>query len=566
MKGKNELKVILVAQNSSYTHTNAAVRILACALSPRHEAKIIETTVNAHAHAHGKALEFAETLYAEHADIYAFSVYIWNRREQLGAARIIKQLLPECAVVLGGPEVSYESEDFIEKNRFVDYLIRGEGEAAICDIADGKYPRGSIVDGGIYDLFEASSEPYYCNKYSSAQNYDGKLVYYESSRGCPYKCSYCLSSVKRPGEKVRSKPAELVEKEIGELMSHDIKAIKFVDRTFNFDRARTVRLFEYIMSSAEAKTQNGMYKGPMCHFEICAALLDDAVIEILSHAPRGLFRFEIGVQTVTPETLAAIGRKNDTEIILENVRRLREKTKVTVHLDLICGLPLDTVDGIKKSFDSIYGMCDLLQMGFLKLLPGTALRLREEAEKYGMVWLEEPPYTLLCNSTVTFAEMRRLSVIADTVEKFSEADGGFKNTVDFMTSRADSAFDFYDALGKYISGAGNISQRGLYKLLLDFGAEYFSLCGDGLQTLREYLRLDFIISNQGKPPIEIERKYTETEIRILSEIKRRVIRETPKNSGEWFVPALEVHLFSFDEENAYVFDRKSRRCETRPLS
>jgi radical SAM superfamily enzyme YgiQ (UPF0313 family) len=557
------LKIVLVAQNSSYTHTNAAVRIFARLLSPKHEVKIIETTVNDR----GGVEAVSEKLYREKADMYAFSVYIWNRTEQLLSARIIKQLLPDCIVAIGGPEVSYEKEDFISRNPYVDYLIRGEGEQAICDIADGKYKRGSIIDGGIFNGFSVSSEPYYsetnaiCGSLGENENYDGKLIYYESSRGCPYNCSYCLSSAKRPGEHVRAKTAEFAAEEIKILMSHNVKAIKFVDRTFNFDIARAKYIFIKIMEFAKENTEKGKYSGPTCHFEICAALIDDETIDILSDAPEGLFRFEIGVQTATSETLEAIGRRNDTEKIITAVKKLRERTRVTVHLDLICGLPLDTVEGIKKSFNLIYGLCDCLQMGFLKLLPGT--RLREEAGKYGMIYLDMPPYTVLCNSTVSFDEMRMLSRIADAAEKFSEKDSGFFSSLEYLIGKARSAFDFYDELSSFLSKNGAVSSRKMYEEIFLFAEKQGYLKDGSSGILREKLRYDFLLSNQGTPPAAIDRKYSDDEKEYIFSVRRAVIHEKPKEDIKLFVPALEAHLFLFDEDSVYLIDRKNHCFEVR---
>ena len=544
-KGENSL----VAQNSSYTHTNPAVRIFACALEKDHDVQIVETTVNDS----GGEMALCEKLYEKKADLYAFSVYIWNRFQQLNTAKMIKKLLPGALVAVGGPEVSFENENFLRENQYVDFLIRGEGERALCDIADGKYLPHTVIDGGVFEGFAASDEPYFCNAHSKGCE-DGKLMYYESSRGCPFSCSYCLSSVKRQGERVRAKDSEKVKNELSVLLTHNVKAIKFVDRTFNFDTARAKEIFSFIIGFDE-KNGGGC---PTCHFEICASLIDDDTVNILSRARPGLIRFEIGVQTATEESLSAIGRRNDTAKIIENVAKLKEKTKVTLHLDLICGLPKDSYDGIKRSFDMIYPFSECLQLGFLKLLPGT--KLRNEAKEHGMEYLDFPPYTLYKSDGFSFEELRKLSGIADTAESFSEKEGSFCKSIGFLIGKSGSPFEFYEKLSSFLSSRQGLSPRAKYTALYDFACE---LSEDEKRSLCEYLRYDFLTSNQGKPPLAVERRYTDGERAELEAVRKTVIHESPKNEGNWFVPALETHLFDFDSGNVYIIDRKNHRVETR---
>ncbi len=544
-----------MALNSSYTHTNPAVRIFADLLAKKHEVHISETTVNDR----GGVLSLCEKLYEQNADLYAFSVYIWNRSMQLEAARTLKKLLPDSLIVLGGPEVSFCDEEFLFENSFVDYLIKGEGEKAICDIADGKYSPKTIVDGGIYEAFADSDEPYFCAENPLGCK-EGALLYYESSRGCPYNCSYCLSSVKKPGEMVRAKPCEMVKKELSVILSKNVRCIKFVDRTFNFDKERAKELFSFIIDYS--KNHDGFC--PTCHFEICAALLDDETMDILSKAPEGLIRFEIGVQTATTLSLSEIGRRDDTAKIIENVKKLKAKTKVTVHLDLICGLPYDCYDGIAGSFDLIYGLCDHLQLGILKLLPGT--KMRGMAKDYGMKFLDSPPYTLLCSDTFSFSLMRKLSGIADTVDAFSEKDSGFFEAISYLSGLSPSPFGLFEKLYEYFSEGKNLSHREKYAELLTFAQEKLGLCGLQLETLREKLRFDFLLSNQGRTPSGISREYTDAERQELELFRTRIIHEAPKGEGGFFVPALETHIFSFDSKKIYVFDRKNKRVQSRKRS
>ncbi|MBE6622841.1 MAG: DUF4080 domain-containing protein [Ruminococcaceae bacterium] len=548
------MKTVFVAQNSSYTHTNSAVRILARCLEDNGlEAEIVETTIGDR----GGAIALCEKLYEKKGDIYAFSVYIWNRSEQLLAASLIKKLIPGCTVVFGGPEVSFEDETFLDQNPFIDYVIRGEGEEAIVEIANGKCEKG-FVDFGVYEKFSSSCEPYfsYPEKYGETC---GKLIYYETTRGCPFSCSYCLSSVKKKGECVRSKPAELVKQELSHLMSEDIKAIKLVDRTFNYDRKRAYELFSYMIEkSAENLDENGKYRGATIHFEICAALLDEETMTLLEKAPENLFRFEIGVQTANPASLKAIGRADDTGKILENVKRLKEKTNIELHLDLICGLPNDSFSDIRNSFNKVYGNCHKLQMGFLKLLPGTALK--NEAGKYKMKSLDVPPYTVLETDKISFFEMMTLTRIAEVAEKFSDAESGFDTAISLMIKNCESPFDFYFELSRFLNEKGSVSSKKLYCEILGFANCYFEGKKALINDIKESLRYDYLMSNQGRCPFETERIYTEDEEKYLAFAKKQFIHSDIRNTQKIFVPALEAHLFSFDCENVYFIDRKNRLC------
>lgn len=560
------MKIVLVARNASYSHTNLAVRIFKRLLEPRHTVRIVETTVNDR----GGVPALVERLYAEKAELYAFSVYIWNRNDQLSAARLIKELFPACAVVLGGPEVSYEEKDFLTKNPFVDFLIRGEGEDALCAVADGKYPRKSIIDGGVYEGFAASPEPYF-EKDADAEKElaAGKLVYYESARGCPFRCAYCLSSVKdgKGGASVRCKPAALVKRELVPLLHSGAKAVKFVDRTFNFDRARAKELFAFLIDAAKDRMRNGCYTGPTCHFEICASLLDDETMLLLRKAPHGLFRFEIGVQSVHPETLRAVDRVDDTEQVLAALHTLRETTAVTLHADLICGLPYDTFETVWQGFDALYGSCDMLQMGFLKLLPGT--KLRRESARYGMIALREPPYTVLCTDTLPFEKMRRLTRIADASERLSEET--FRYALPFLTAHAPGAspFAFFDLAAA--SGAADqaLTARAAFEALASLGRTSLSLSETENEELRERLRCDFLRTNQGPVPRGLLREKMPAEAAFLDAARRRFLRmpaaEAAEEADAFFAPATEAHLFSFEPESVFFIDRKNHRIRRLPL-
>ncbi len=445
------MKIALLAVAGSYSHTNLAIRCLrAPLLAAGFEVELIEGSLG---DTDGALLD---RLFAAHADIYGFSSYIWNIKRMLSLASDIKTLCPDAAIVFGGPEVSFETERF-DSCEFIDTIICGEGERAMTEVCElirnGKKPprikraaEHILNDGILY----AHNEP------------SKKLLYYESSRGCPYSCAYCLSSADKG---VRAKPAEQATAELYEFEKFDgERVIKLVDRTFNFDRTRANAIWRALLDEKYTKQY---------HFEICASLLDEESFEILSRFPRGKVRLEIGLQSTNRETLALGARHIDPDEVLSACRRLYDMGNLVLHLDIICGLPGDTLADIKNAFDRAYPVCTELQVGFLKLLCGTALR--RDSEALGIKYRKEPPYEVLETKTLSYSELRRLHEISDLVERYRDGEK-FSRSLPAALSLFSSPFEFFNGLLEYIERNDGrpirkIGQADAFSLLFGFATE-----------------------------------------------------------------------------------------------
>lgn len=490
------MKITLLAMNSSFVHTSLALRTLSCALrADGREVTPLEYTVK------DSRTRVLEELYATGADVYGFSCYIWNISELLPLAEELKRLMPHTIIVFGGPEVSFWTREELDLHPFVDFAVTGEGEDALpslCrDIENGaavaKYPDG-IVTGGAFRGFEEQGIPYTEKEIS-----EGRIVYYESSRGCPFRCAYCLSSVTSYGDgqkRVRSKSAQ---RALDDLMRFEsptssIRVVKFVDRTFNFDRQRAKEIWRGLLDGKYTKKY---------HFEVCASLLDAESLEILSQAPDGKFQLEIGVQSTNPETLRASDRPDDTAAVLDALRRLRDIPGVHVHADLIAGLPLESYESFKRSFDGVFGLCDQLQVGFLKLLKGC--RLREDAEKYGIVFSPRPPYEVLKTDSITFPELCRLKRVAALVDRLVSSER-FAASLDFMiratqeNAPAPSPFEFFESLDEFLGKEVTaISGRALYEQMFAYARSRVKDT-DTLREILHRLHYDYLLGESSPIP------------------------------------------------------------------
>ncbi len=474
-------KITLFAMNGSYAHSSLAIRVLKKSLNGAGFdcVSLVEATLR------HRTEQVLAALVGEDADLYGFSCYIWNIKEMLALAADLRALLPGCRILLGGPEVSHDTGRFTALP-FVDAVITGEGERAIVEAAK------TVKQGeALPKIIQGTLDPDFTKKgIAYEKTYPvTPLVYYESSRGCPYSCAFCLSSA---ASGVRAKTAEDTLADLLEF--EDFPApftVKLVDRTFNFDKKRAAAIWRGLLDEKYTKCY---------HFEISAALLDEECFEILSKFPPGKVRLEIGLQSTNRETLAAISRQTDAEKVVAAAKRLVEMGNVNVHLDLIAGLPFEGMDSFKKSFDGAYFACHDLQLGFLKLLHGTALRKR--AAEYGIVAAAEPPYTVLKTNWLSFAELHRLHGVADLLDRLREK-GRFQGALDFMLPRVDSPFDFYSGFLDHLTAATGqavqkIAQRDLFKHLAEYGQK--QLNPQNGATFLDLLRQDFAAAEARKPP------------------------------------------------------------------
>lgn len=522
---------MLFALNGSYSHTNLAVRAIGAHLVDSGiQTVIIEKSLK------DTRLSVLESLVREKADIYGFSVYIWNVTEMMQFASEVHALLPEAKIVFGGPEVSFEDESFFESHPYIDHIITGEGEEAFVSlcraISHGEalpgilmpQPYGKFTENGIY--------------YDRIGEKPHGLVYYESVRGCPFSCAYCLSSVT---EGIRAKS---VEKTLEDLLQFeafdDIRTVKLVDRTFNFSRERAKALWRALSGDSYTKEY---------HFEVSAALLDEESFEILANAPKGKFRLEIGVQSTNPETVAAVDRRLDTDKTLLALARLHKKQNLHLHADLIAGLPYEDFVRFGKSFDDVYGICDVLQLGFLKLLKGS--RMRRDAEKYGIVYSPFPPYQVLKTDMLSFAEITRLHAIDALNDRFSNS-GKFLHTFPYLPLASGSAFAFFDGLVSFAEKhfdcheIARLPQVEAFRLIVEYAS---TLAGIDMEEVRQRLTLDFLMGETRRLPDFLR---TET---VTAEEKREALSRVPAGIR----PGCEVVRFPWLSDVPVIVDRVGRR-------
>ncbi|SUY31106.1 radical SAM domain-containing protein [Clostridium perfringens] len=435
-----------------------------------------------------------EGIIEEKPDVVAFSCYIWNMEFVNRLAELIKLVDPNIEILYGGPEVSYEGKEFLE-NHEGEYVIVGEGEKTFREFVLYKLGEGKIEDikGLNYKrdgkVFENPKRPEMdMNElvfpYTYEEDINNKIVYYEASRGCPFKCKYCLSSVMHG---VRFLDVERVKKELKYFMERGLKLVKFVDRTFNCNREYTVELLKYL-SEQDTETR--------FHFEVAADLLTEEQIEILNNAPRGRFQLEVGVQTTNNEVLHNINRYITYENIKEKVLKVAAGKNVMQHLDLIAGLPGEDLESFKKSFNDVHDIRpDEIQLGFLKLLKGSSMR--EEAKKWGIVYSPYAPYEIIRSKDISYEELLLLKKVEAMVDKYYNSCK-FNNVIKFFLNIYEKPFDFYYDLAIFFEEKGNfkrsIGNVEYYKILLDFYLEKIGGKDEGL--FKEVLKFDYLCFNK----------------------------------------------------------------------
>ncbi len=504
------MKILLFSLNASRSHTNLAIRCLQQSLSENgfSDVSLLERTEKDRSH------ETLAALFEANADLYGFSTYIWNRKAHLTLAENLKKLRPMATIVFGGPEVSYHTDAFLEKYPFVDSVIAGEGEEAIVEAAtilgQGK-PLPKEMIGRPYPKFADTVISYRENERK------GNILYYESSRGCPFRCAYCLSGAEEH-KAIRAKTLDDVKKDLLAFETlENVKIIKFIDRTFNFNISRAKAIWRELLNDSYTKSY---------HFEIAASLLDAESFSILQAFPKGKIQLEIGLQSTDPKVLAAIRRRDDSQTVLSALERLMSFRNMHIHADLICGLPLDTMPSIAKSFDDLFGKCHMLQLGFLKLLDGSPLY--EEIDTYGYLFHTEPPYEVLSSNTLSFSEITRLKAL-DAILDRTVNSGRFANAMVVLT-RDRSPFDTLLALSSFVGDPQSLSQKDLYLSLWRFEALQAE---SRLAEMEDALLLDFLLNEQGRPTIG----FPYTLLSLTHEEKRTLSKKHPM----LYIPATECY-------------------------
>lgn len=516
------LRAAICALNSKYIHSALAPWNLLAGIEahgdPDIVAEVIEGTINE------EPEDILPRILATHPRVIGFSCYIWNISATRKLVRLVKEALPESIIVLGGPEVSYNAAAILREEPAVQYVISGEGELPFAlllqaikkgeqawDIPGVSYRQDGRIVTNPQGSPGAEPPSPYSPKYLAALN--GRIAYLETSRGCPYSCAFCLSGFGR----VRYFNLERAKEELLLLANSGTQTVKLVDRTFNARRSRAVELFRFIIDNYGHRIPSGVH----IHFEIAGDLLDDETIDLLARAPAGAIQFEIGLQSFNSETLAAINRKTDLERLQKNVRRLVENGNIHIHLDLIAGLPYEDLASFAESFNTAYKLRPhMLQLGFLKLLHGSQMRV--EPEKYPCVYEDEPPYEVRETPWLSAAELRYLKGTEEALERLYNS-GRFRRTLEYLFGQLKlEPFELFGQFGQYLAA------RGTYGMPLDnFLAlilEYFGTqAGIDRITLRDKLVCDFLATNaSGSLPAVLR-----IEDPALNRIKKNLQRKKP---------------------------------------
>ena len=473
------MKFLLIAINAKYIHSNPAIYSLKAYAGAEYEneIEITEYTIN------NRMEDILSDIYKRKPDAAAFSCYIWNWRIIRELTAELHKVMPLLPIWLGGPEVSFDAEIILKEHGEVTGIMTGEGEETFRELLayyrerhygkererkkelkeiDGIVFRqeGEIVRTKGREPMDMDALPFL---YHNTENFQNRIIYYESARGCPFRCSYCLSAIDK---KVRFRRMDIVKQELQFFLDEKVEQVKFVDRTFNCSHSRAMEIWEYI-----AAHDNGITN---FHFEIAAERLNDEEIAILSEMRPGLVQLEIGVQSANPFTLQEIDRHTDMKKLKKAVKSVRAGENVHIHLDLIAGLPYEDYKSFGQSFDEVYAMKpEQLQLGFLKVLKGSPMH--EKARKYGIQYMSQPPYEVLCSRWLSYEAVCRLKRIEEMVELYYNSNQ-FTHTLPVLERMFPSPFAMFEALAEYYEEKGYFvnspSRLYRYGILLDFALCY----------------------------------------------------------------------------------------------
>ena len=502
------MKILLAACNAKYIHSNLAVyNLKSCSGEYSSRVVVKEYTINQ------LRDDILKDIYLEQPDVICFSCYIWNISFVRELVPDLKKILPQVEFWAGGPEVSYDAVEFLKKNPAFFGVMVGEGEETFHELA-GYYIerkpetlsgiRGvafrdenkgrDIVHTGWRELMDLSKVPF---AYSNLTEFKNRIIYYESSRGCPFSCSYCLSSIDK---KLRFRDIELVKKELQFFIDNKVPQVKFVDRTFNCKHDHAMEIWRYI-----TEHDNGITN---FHFEISADLLRAEELALMKTMRPGLIQLEIGVQSTNPQTIKAIRRTMDFEKLKGIVEQIHSFGNIHQHLDLIAGLPYEGYDSFHKSFCDVYALRpEQFQLGFLKVLKGS--HMMEMTGEYQILYKDREPYEVLSTAWLTYGEILRLKMVESMVEVYYNS-GQFKNTLVFLEKYFDDPFRMYEALGRFYEKKGyseiSHSRMRRYEILMEFAGEQKEIPPEALSDvmlldlyLRENLKSRPSFASDQKP-------------------------------------------------------------------
>ena len=461
------MKILLVACNAKYIHSNLAVYDLQAYASDYADHIVLkEYTINQ------QKDDIMRDIYLEHPDVVCVSCYIWNLSFVKELMADLIKILPGADFWAGGPEVSYDAEKFLTENSEFKGVMVGEGEETFKELAGHyveKNPQNlknmtgicyrdgdQIIHNGWRQIMDLSSIPFI---YKDLSEFKNRIIYYESSRGCPFSCSYCLSSIDK---KLRFRDTETVKKELQFFIDNKVPQVKFVDRTFNCKHDHAMAIWKYINEHDNGVTN--------FHFEISADLLREEELQEMSTMRPGLIQLEIGVQSTNSDTIKAIHRTMDFEKLKGIVDRIHSFGNIHQHLDLIAGLPYEDYDSFRHSFNDVYALKpQQLQLGFLKVLKGS--HMMEMCKEYGIVYKTQEPYEVLSTKWLDYDHVLKLKTVENMVEVYYNS-GQFQNTLEYLENFFPDAFSIYERLGSFYmeKGYGDVSHTRMrrYEILLEF--------------------------------------------------------------------------------------------------
>lgn len=561
------MKFLLAAVNAKYIHSNLGIYSLMeyakekTKGQPGIQIEIGEYTIN------HQMETILKDIYLRKPDVVGFSCYIWNISYVLEIVRDLHKVLPDTDIWLGGPEVSYDAGQVLKQEPDVLGIMMGEGEETYADLVcaysrgersfagmDGIAARddnGSVVEGKLRPVMDMNQIPFV---YHDLKDFENRIIYYESSRGCPFSCSYCLSSIDKS---VRFRDVELVKAELDFFLQNQVKQVKFVDRTFNCKKSHAIAIWKHILAH-----DNGITN---FHFEISADLLGEEELELMSRMRPGLIQLEIGVQSTNPETISEIRRKMDLDRLRRVVDRVNGYHNIHQHLDLIAGLPYEGLERFKQSFDDVYSMRpEQLQLGFLKVLKGSYMQ--EMVSKYGLLYKSEPPYEVLSTRWLGYDDVLRLKAVEEMVEVYYNS-GQFQNTLKRLEEKMGSPYHMYEAVALYYEERGlseiSLNRLARYEVLYDFICEEAKKRGfeDSTEAFRDLLVYDLYLREnvKSRPSFARDQGEIKTQIRDFFIREAREFKYLKEYEGyDSRQISKMAHIEGMTDGTMVLFDYKNR--------